>query len=346
MVPMAWGTAVALAATCGMLLSQRGTEHEQMWAEQVRQTSLLASLADAHGTIGGLEGRVEALQKESGVIPAEMVEELGAAKRHVAITERELALMRVQVSDLRKIVTASAGLQGDLLAAKDKLVSSQKRVGQLEVQLKTESQRVKELEGQELANKELAGTVEQLKEQAVMLAVQSEVLGRGAKPTLELPEPRTEGGTMGGQWALPIRCDRAMDFMVSQFSHESVVATRGGDGTIITTAVLPENAATMRVVHDTEKQRVYSATLTLSLAADSPRVKRTENLQLIHAFIKTIAPSSDETQEWIADVVKKLAGKDSAERVMRVGPNYKLTVWNNKMGMYTWRIESPRGEVE
>ncbi|MCL2647012.1 MAG: hypothetical protein FWD61_08400 [Phycisphaerales bacterium] len=341
---LAWGSGAILVVTCGMLLSKLGgggTVREQIREAHARQAGLLASLADAHGTIGGLQQRVE---------------ELNAARQRVAATEQELAKMRLQVADLQKAVTTADAVKGDLAAAKEKLTTSQKRLSQLDMQFKEQTQRVKELEGQaaELAkventNKELSGEVERLKEQTLAFAIESQAKNGGTPAETEPSDTHAEGGGGAMRWALTTEYDQAMDFMVTHFSHvgaEGGTTVKNSDGTLTTTAVLPSNAATMRLTHDAEKQRVYSATLMLSLASDGPKAKLAENMQLVNAFVKAIAPASSETEAWIAATIKQLSGKDSAERVMRVGTNYKITAWNNQMGVYAWRIESPRGEAE
>ncbi len=99
-------------------------------------------------------------------------------------------------------------------------------------------------------------------------------------------------------------------------------------------------------MHDKAKERVYAATLGVSLAADTPQDTRSENAALVALFIKTFAPSFKNPEPSLTAVTTQLGGSDASQRVVLLGDDYKLTVWNNREGQFNFKIESPRVDAD
>jgi hypothetical protein len=142
------------------------------------------------------------------------------------------------------------------------------------------------------------------------------------------------------RWALRTGYDVASDFVALHFDKDTMQLQPQGDGTVLWSAMSPANASTMRVVYDTGKRRVYSVTLTVSLAADAPKAKLDENMGLIAQVLKTFAPGLKNAEGRIARATAELAAKDGSERLVLMGDDANVMVWNNGTGVFTWRIES------
>ena len=186
------------------------------------------------------------------------------------------------------------------------------------------------------ANKELAGQVD---------AMKSQLLASAAKTSMEVT-PTTDAGNEASprsrpmRWALRTSYDTASDFVAMHFEKDSMQTEPLPDGTAAWSATSSANAATVRVTHDREKRRVYTATLTVSLATDAPKEKLGENLQLVTAFLRAFAPGVKDTESRANGLVGQLANKDASERSVLVGAVTRVTVWNNGAGLYSWRAES------
>ncbi len=51
-------------------------------------------------------------------------------------------------------------------------------------------------------------------------------------------------------------------------------------------------------------------------------------------------------EERVGRIVEQLAGKDASERVVVIGEDTQVSVWNNGVGLYTWRAESVGNGLE
>ena len=122
--------------------------------------------------------------------------------------------------------------------------------------------------------------------------------------------------------------------------------TPSADGIFISSAASPANAATIRLVHDRANERLYAATLGISLAADAPQDKLSENTAMVASFIKTFAPAFKNPETSLGAVTTQLARTDASQRVVLLGDDYKLTIWNNQGGQFQFKIESPRADAE
>jgi hypothetical protein len=331
--------AVVLMVACGILYWQRSAARADRGVTKGEARRLNGLLADSAGTIAGLQERIGSLEKAENGAGRELLDQLEAAKQRRASVETELAEARGKLVELDKAARAASGLHTQVAAAKQKLAAAEGRVAQLEKQKKELGARVEAAAGAVKMNKELSAEVDLLKSQ---LLVQ---VAKGEAPAVIVPvESAVVSRSM--RWGLRTSFDQAKDFMALYFPRDGMSSSAGAEGTLVTTAVWAANAAAMRVVHDGEKQRVYAATLTLPLAGDGPKEKVAENLRLVGAFVRAFAPSFNEPEAWTAEAVNLLAGKESGQRMVRVGEDFKLTVWNTGQGGYSFRMDSPRGEVE
>ncbi len=257
-------------------------------------------------------GVIEAVMVERGRMAAALLADEETMKRMEAIGASRESLRELEVERARV-----AGLEGELVAAKAEAAG--KRALEAALAAAEERGRVaeaergrlaRELAGREAetaavmtkaatateeargkvaalgeANKELAGEVELLKGQ---------LLAAAARPAEEGDAADGDGkaGRLAGRmrWSLRTSYDTASDFVAMHFAKESMQTLpveEGGDnggGMVAWTATSAGNAATVRVTHDRKKQRVYAATLSVSLAADGPKERVAENVVLAGAF--------------------------------------------------------------
>ena len=119
----------------------------------------------------------------------------------------------------------------------------------------------------------------------------------------------------------------------------AAVPAGGGEPWIATTGLLAANAVRMRIVHDQAHECVYSATLAASLATGAPPDKLAENKALIAEFLRTFAPDFKDVDAVIA-AAPSLAGQDASRKLVFTGADHKVSLWNDKTGVYTFRVES------
>jgi hypothetical protein len=100
------------------------------------------------------------------------------------------------------------------------------------------------------------------------------------------------------------------------------------------------NAVRIQFLHDKSRERVYSGTLTVALVADAPKDKLEQNRKTVLDFLGVFAPGLKEKADVLA-ATAQLAASDETRRIVFVGPDAKITMWNNK-GAYTFRAESVR----
>jgi hypothetical protein len=91
--------------------------------------------------------------------------------------------------------------------------------------------------------------------------------------------------------------------------------------------------------HDRAKEKVYGATLQVSLAAGAPKEVLAENRALMEEFVKMFAEDVKEP-EAILKGADQLAGQDESRQMVFVGEESKVTLWNDKTGVYTVNVES------
>ena len=69
----------------------------------------------------------------------------------------------------------------------------------------------------------------------------------------------------------------------------------------------------MRILYDKDRRRVYSVALTVSLAADAPKVKLEENMGLVAQMLKVFAPGLKDAEGRVSRVAAELSNKDGSE---------------------------------
>jgi hypothetical protein len=152
------------------------------------------------------------------------------------------------------------------------------------------------------------------------------------------PEPAPPAPS---HWALRISYDAAHAFLVLHADHNALAAApaAGGEPWIATTGLLVANAVRMQIVHDRAREVVYGALLAASLAADAPPDKLAENKALIADFLRTFAPDFKDAGAVIA-ASAALAGQDASRKLVFTGTDHKVSLWNDKTGVYTFQVES------
>jgi len=182
------------------------------------------------------------------------------------------------------------------------------------------------------ANGSLAAEIDKLKAELLLVAARPS----DPPPPAPAPEPPAQN-----RWALRVSYEAAHDFLVLHSDHDAIAAAPAGGGEefLASTGLLAANAVRMRIVHDQARERVFSATLTASLAADAPPDKRAENRALIAEFLRTFMPGFKNADAVFA-AAAQLAGQDAARRMVFLGEDGKVTLWNDKTGVYAFQVES------
>ena len=350
--PLLAAAVLVLLPIAGGLYYAHRVMSRDLRGSQGEQTQLAVSLKQSESLLREAQGQIAELQAASTGTTKQLLAELETARRTAA--ERQTQLNAAQTA-LEKDATATAAMRGDLETAKKSLADAQGRVKTLDTQVKDQRTKLAALDDTqkkmqaaqaratklETNNAELAKLVEQLKAQTLELAVNS---AASTKPEIPVTSADVPARSL---WALRTGYDAASDFLVFYFGKDSTTTakgTGGAGGLTSITATLPDNACTLQL--QTDKQRVYAAALVASFAADAPKDKLAENAQIFGKFAQTFAPGWKDADAWLAGGMKALAGKVSSERLVLIGDDFKATLWNNKMGMFTLRIESPRGELD
>ena len=151
-----------------------------------------------------------------------------------------------------------------------------------------------------------------------MEMMKSQLMVAVAKPTIEAPaaaaaDPAADDhAAMSNKplpWALRTTYETAANFVATHFEKETMRSAPVDDpaqGAVAWTANSAANAATVRITHDSKKEKVYSATLTVSLATDGPKDKLVENTQLVGEFITAFAPGMPNGAEKTARIIEQL----------------------------------------
>jgi hypothetical protein len=341
----------------------RTTEEQSRLAETVAQAGNIVAEYRRSSP-----AQVLSMQEASDKVRA-LSDELTTARRRLTLTEQQLTTSHNQIEALERDTVNLPGMKSQLTATSNALAAAQSRITQLAGELVLRQRRIDELTAlaalpaapdpavarvRELsrANQELAGEIDLLKSQLLIAAARSTSPG-ASDPDGELsaatgpasfPPTTPSGAPM--RWALRTNYDAARDLLFLQFDKETFATTPTPDGAAITTGSRPANAATLRIVHDKNKDRIYSALLTLALAPDTPREKLGENLKLASLFLKTFAPSLRDPEGLLANASAQFATRDPGDRQLLLGDDYRLTLWNTKAGTLALRVESPRQDME
>ncbi len=192
------------------------------------------------------------------------------------------------------------------------------------------------------SNAELLAQADALKSQILQLAAQVPATDDSAAPPADdaAPAPPT-------RWAMNVSYDTAKSFAALCFDRDSLHETPAGPGSpfVCTAASRAASAAIFSFTHDAALERVYAASITVSLAADTPRDRLAENSKLVNLFLKAFAPACRNPDDWLNTTARQLAGKDSSHRAMLLDTTYKITAANDGHGTFTFRVESPHEEL-
>jgi len=333
LLPFSCAAVVVLTPLCAGLYWYGQNLRQELRSAEAEQTHLAASLSES-------EAMIHDLKAAGAVLPDNRA--LTAAMARAAAAETKLEEANLQIA-------ASRNLSARVEADDGAVVSLRQHVAELESRQKQDLQTAVDaalagsrsrITALQSANKDLAGQIEILKSQLLVAAAKSTPVAE-ATP-VEESAPALPAVT---RWAMRTDFDAASDFMALHFDKETLKTQTQSDGTLLWSGISVANASTLRIVHDGAKRRVYSVTLTVSLAPDAPKTKLDENVALIAQTLKTFAPAMKDTESRIARITAQLADKDAAERAVLLTDDAKITVWNNRTGVFTWRIESPGNDV-
>ncbi len=235
-----------------------------------------------------------------------------------------------------------AGAQNATAPAANPPPSSQSAT--LELQVRALREQIDALGRELAASRELAAILQAANaaRAAEIDQLKAELLAAAARPPAP-PTPAPAEPPAQNRWALRIAYDAAHAFLVLHADANTVTSLAGGggpDASLITaTAVMAANAVQFRILHDRAQERVYSATLAVSLAADAPRDILAANKALIADYLRVFAPSLKDSAALIG-ATAQLAGQDETRRLLFLADDCKVTLWNDKTGNYTIRVES------
>lgn len=295
-------------------------------AQLVQMQSRLAGLEGSTGT----QSRALALQVEDlrgKLIAAEAAER--AAQQRLAQADRDgqerARKVAQQVEELRRdaarLATARKDAEKSLAAA---IAEAGKRQEQLARALKS-AQAAAAQSGTRAAT--LDTRITELASQLKAAELQSKALQK------QLEDARAQA-ELAPRHALAVTYDQAFDFMALHFGKPLLEPHRGAlrvSGTAL------EQANTL--AYQTDKERVFSATLQACVAADAPQEVLAENWKLAARFAATFAPRWSKADTWLAAAARQLAGKDESERLLLVTEHYRVTVWINKASQLCVQVE-------
>ena len=347
-------TVIALAGVgIGQYVHNQGTriKLDQAIKEQSRLAQSLVVAEDAAAEIRANGNLAEAAAQQM----AKLANDLTAARSRMSLTEQqlsaahrhmdELALAAARVTEVEAQV-AALGMQ--LSAARGQLKESERIATQLRMELALQARRAEQLAKLpppvnpaaeklaklEDANRALTAELAALREQLLVTVAKANA---PAAPEVQEEDPPAHTSL---PWALRVSYDGARNFMSLNTESSSVVTRPAQEGLLSTASVLTENALRLRFVHDREKERVYSATLTLSLAIDAPKDKVAANMKFIGDFLREFVPGIKDADALAAAAVAQQAGLGEDRRALFMVQDCKVTAWNNKSGLYTFHIET------
>ena len=291
---------------------------------------------------------------------------MAAARQSGTATEAKLTAVNREMSGLAKDAARLPVLEQQAAALRDELAGAQKQLAQgqqtaerLQGELSLEGRRLEQLEKSaadlatageaagkvagnraarvaelEKANKALAAELETLKGELLAAAV------RGAEAAKPVPEAVVAAPA---RWAMRVPYETARSFLALHSDAGTVSSATTAEGLVSSTGVVVANAVQMRMVHDRAKERVFSVTIAASLGGDVPKETTAANRELVGLYLRTFVPGLKDMD--VAGVLGQLAGADESRRLVYLGEESMVTVWNRK-GTYTFRVESVRGELE
>lgn len=329
-LPLLAAAVVVLLPVAGALYYGQQALRQALHGAHAEQAQLAVSLRDAEAMLRTSQTRLVQLEAGDGRTQ-QWAGEVATTRQQLAQREEQLAAARKKLDGAQGRIKTLDGLVAEQRTKLAGLEEAPKKAAAAEARaVKSEAQ-----------NRALAGQMDVLKAQLLELAAHSTPEAKSA------PEATAEIPSAPRPWGLRTGYDAASDFAALHFGKDSVQTSSagGGAGGLVTvTATSPENACTF--VMKTDRRRVFSATLKVSFAAGAPPEKVIQNGQVLAGFSATFAPGWKDTGAALGAAMKALADKDTDQRIVLLGEDYKATVWNNKLGLYSVRIESPREMLE
>ena len=345
----------ALADLGAKLHAENADLHGQLFQAFEEQCRMNASLEQAQRTTENLRATGNLAQAAAAQV-VQLANELAEARSRMSLTEQQLSAAHQRLSNLEPAALKVPGLEAQLLAARDKLLAAQKQLQdgqklseQLRTELALQARRLAQLQNLKppvdpavaqaaalrQANDALAAQIDALQAELLTLAAAGPPVPPAPPP---LPEPAPPAPA---HWALRISYDAAHAFLVLHSDQDSLAAAPvgGAEPWIAGTGLLVENAVRTQIVYDQDRQRVYDATLEASLAADAPPGILAENKALIAGFLRTFAPDLQDAQAVLA-AAPLLAGQDASRLLVFRGADTTVSLWNDKTGVYTFRVAS------
>ena len=355
-VPLTLALVIALGGVGVGLYLENGALRGKLDQALAEQSRMAASVEQAQRTADSIRAGGNLAQGTATQV-AQLANELAAARSRMSLTERQLSAAHEQLSDLERAAQKVPGLEGRLAAAQEKLDTAQKQLlesrqlaEQLRGELDAQGRRLMQLQNARPAAEQAEAKIAELEKANGALAAEintlkAELLLAAARPADPPPAPEP-APPAPHRWALRISYEAAHGFLVLHSDHDAVqVAPADGAGLLASTGLLAGNAVRMRVVYDQARERVYSAALAASLATDAPADKLAENRALIAEFLRTFMPGFKDADAVLAGAAL-LAGQDAARRLVFLGTDSKVTLWNDKTGVYTVQVESSHEEGE
>ena len=361
--PMAWGIFLVMAGASAWLYFQNSIIRGNLQQTLSEQTHLAESVAAAEGEAAKLRGHHAPPPGPDGT-PGEdpaLVRATQLEKANRDLT-RQIDLVKSQLhtssTHLELDAETVANLQKQLAGAEVQLKESETLEGRLKTELALRGQRIDDLERAaaipdpaiakaadlEKKNQAMGAEVEKLKGELLVAAARSTapVERTDADMMVKAADTQTanSAGADAGKWALPVPFDAASDFLALHSDADSVRAAPLPNGWMESSGVETANAVKLRIMHDRAKEKVFAAELTVSLAADAPRAKLAENFKLIADYVRAFAPGVKDADTIAAAASSQLAAQDTERRLVFVGEGCKVTAWNNRMGVFTFRAEA------
>jgi hypothetical protein len=364
LVPLAFAMLAVLAPLCAAVYLQNmsiRSRLDQAVSEQKRLAQIAAQAESLASQIRQGAPPVnpgKPLSEETSQQMVQLVEQLASARSRASQSEQQLSATYQQMRQLEQLAREVPQLRTRLQSESDALQHSASEVLRLGRENALQRRRMEELTSlpptpdpivrklaqAEAANKELAGQVDLLKSQLLVAAASS------TAPAAPEPEVATVAAAPA-RWAMRTGFETASEYLRIHFDKDTFRTVALSDGVIASSAAKPSNAATFRLLHDAAKERVFTGTLTVSLAPDGPRDKLAENQALVLQFLRTFAPSVDKPEDLMAAALAHITPKAGGlpgpgERWVLLADDCKLSVWHKGNGEYAFRAESPRGDLD
>lgn len=350
---------VAFAGIAAVLLVQNLSMRRNLSQALDEQKHFAQSVARAEQTVKELSATGN-LAASAATQVSKLAEELANSRGMISVTEKQLTAAQHQASTLEEKASRVPELERQLLSLHERLGDSQRqleqsrqlaeqlrgqtvlqgrRLDQLE-QLKPSDEATARIAQLDSANKELGSQIEKLKAELLTAVARTSV--QETSPVVAEPLPVL--AAPAANWALGMSFDAARDFLVLHADRESISTAPAAGGLMNMHGIQSANAVRVQFVHDKGKERVYSGTLTVSLAADAPKDKLEENRKAVGDFLAAFAPGIKSPSEVLA-ATAQLGAQDESRRLVFLGPDARVTLWNIK-GAYCFRVESARGDAE